>query len=619
MTAEVWGATLSPTGEQVAFATTHDDKSSLHYQDLKSNKVFNIHHTIGGVEELIDHFRWLGPTRLAYEGGHGWSAMDVDGSRWVGLTGQARESGYDAPGLNIIYEFKDSNELLMTQTAFRRDSSVEENVYPDVIRMDHVTGNFKLVEKNPGDVVKWVADRSGQIRLVAARRGRDEIHYRIRDSSNSPWIEFDRRNESGHPYVPFVFDFDGRSVFVRSVSVHGYWELARLNLDTGAVKTVCANESYDIFSPEGGGFLFDGIDYEALLNSSARRRVVGLRYVTDLPNVKWIDPKRARIQAEIDAALPRRVNTIESASSDENMFLILSWSDRESGTYYVYDDKKASLTKFTSRVSAIRPDEMAEMRPVRFEARDGLPLHGYLTLPLGARAGSRALVLFVHNGPWGRDSWGYNPIVQLLANRGYAVLQVNYRGSQGFGDEAFKKSIRQIGGAIQDDITDAVNWAIKSGIADPKRIGILGFGFGGYSALWGVTQTPELYRCAVDVSGWTDWYDIMGKARDSAWKTSYNVWAERLGTAKDDTARLKAISPINYVDALRAPVLIIQGDKDQNVPESQVLRLIEIMHSKNKAVESVILQGAGHSITREKDWVTTLRAIDSFLKKIMPP
>jgi dipeptidyl aminopeptidase/acylaminoacyl peptidase len=266
----------------------------------------------------------------------------------------------------------------------------------------------------------------------------------------------------------------------------------------------------------------------------------------------------------------------------------------------------------------IHPEEMAAMKPIEYRARDGLRIHGYLTLPPNAGSSPRAMVVYVHGGPWARDAWGFEPMVQFLASRGYAVLQVNYRGSSGFGFDAQKRSNRQMGGAIQDDITDGLKWALSSGIADPSRVAIMGASYGGYSALWGATRTPELYRCAIDISGPSDWITLMEASKDREVKYAYDVWSERLGSLKNDSKLLREISPVAYAAQVRAPILIIQGAIDRQVPMLQAQEMVDALKSNGKTCETLYFSDEDHGFRHEKNRVKEFRAIEAFLKKYLP-
>ncbi|MES1194387.1 MAG: alpha/beta fold hydrolase, partial [Opitutus sp.] len=276
------------------------------------------------------------------------------------------------------------------------------------------------------------------------------------------------------------------------------------------------------------------------------RDLLGVRYVTEGPNQYWFDPALVGLQRTIDGLHPDLTNLIVSMDRSEQRMLVLSYSDREPGFYSLVDLASKKVSPLGQRMPWIKPEQLAPMFPIKCQARDGLPLHGYLTLPPGAGQKNLPLVMLVHGGPWVRDVWGFDPIVQFLANRGYAVLQINYRGSIGYGVDFAAQGKGQVGGAIQDDITDAVRWAIGAGFADPKRIAIMGASYGGYSTLFALAKTPELYRCGIDIAGVTDWPDLLEEHnKDGEYKIAYAYWEKRMGSLENPAVRqrLADVSP----------------------------------------------------------------------------
>jgi dipeptidyl aminopeptidase/acylaminoacyl peptidase len=228
-------------------------------------------------------------------------------------------------------------------------------------------------------------------------------------------------------------------------------------------------------------------------------------------------------------------------------------------------------------------------------------------------------VVLVHGGPWVRDTWGFDPLVQLLANRGYAVLQVNYRGSTGFGDELFRKARRQIGREVQDDIEDGTRWAIAAGVANPKRIAIMGSSYGGYSTLFGLGHNAELYRCGISLFGMTDWLAFFEQSDIADYKVAKLYWHGQLGDPAKDKVDLRAISPVNFAEKITAPLLIIQGEKDQRVPPDQAKRMIDALTKVGRKPESLFMANLGHTYGNEKERTEIYKAVVAFLEKNLGP
>jgi len=299
--------------------------------------------------------------------------------------------------------------------------------------------------------------------------------------------------------------------------------------------------------------------------------------------------------------------------------LWFTYSDQNPGEYYLADTEKHTFNLVARRMSWIKPPQMAPMLTVKYQARDGLLIHGFLTVPVGHERKNLPLVVMPHGGPWVRDVWGYDPLVQLLANRGYAVLQMNYRGSPGYGEELYANARRQIGRQIQDDIEDATRWAIKAGVADAQRIAIFGGSYGGYSALFALGHNPELYRCGISFAGVTDWPAIYSNSDATEYKESRRYWRDQIGDPDTDGEFLKEISPVNFADRIGAPVLLIQGREDHRVPPDQARRMIAALEKVGRKPESLFVAGVGHSLGREKNRIEIFKSITAFLEKQLGP
>jgi dipeptidyl aminopeptidase/acylaminoacyl peptidase len=240
------------------------------------------------------------------------------------------------------------------------------------------------------------------------------------------------------------------------------------------------------------------VDVSNVLRSRKRKVITGVAYETDRSHYQFFDKQREELQKKLDKRFPGYEVALSGQNRNEDKLLITVSSDRSYGSYYFYDLTTGSFTKLADISPWLKEDDLAEMKPIKYIARDGKVINGYLTLPKGVPAKNLPVVINPHGGPWARDEWGFNPEVQFLANRGYAVLQMNFRGSVGYGRKFWESSFKQWGKTMQDDITDGVNWMISQGFADPKRIAIYGASYGGYATLAGITFTPDLYVCAVD-------------------------------------------------------------------------------------------------------------------------
>jgi dipeptidyl aminopeptidase/acylaminoacyl peptidase len=261
---------------------------------------------------------------------------------------------------------------------------------------------------------------------------------------------------------------------------------------------------------------------------------------------------------------------------------------------------------------------MARAQPVQYKSRDGLTINGYLTLPLGRPAKNLPVIVNPHGGPWFRDSWGYNPEVQFLANRGYAVFQMNFRGSTGFGRKFWEASFKQWGRTMQDDITDGVNWLIKEGIADPKRIGIYGGSYGGYATLAGVTMTPDLYAAAVNYVGVSNMFTFMSTI-PPYWEPMRDMIYEMVGHPEKDKELLRSVSPVFLVDKIKTPILVAQGARDPRVNKAESDQIVEALRKRGVTVEYIVKDNEGHGFANEENQFEFYEAMERFFAQHLKP
>ncbi len=289
--------------------------------------------------------------------------------------------------------------------------------------------------------------------------------------------------------------------------------------------------------------------------------------------------------------------------------------DRDPGVTWLYDHATGEARLLWRAYPNLDPAALAPMAPVAFPARDGLPLHAYLTIPAGTPPRSLPLVLMVHGGPWMHDHWGYSPDVQFLANRGYAVLQVNFRGSLGHGRRHLTAAIGEIGRAMHDDLIDAVDWAVAQGYADPDRIGIYGGSYGGYAALVGVTVTPERFAAAVDYVGVSDLANFLRTLPPFTRAYNINSWYAYLGDPEipEQEADMRARSPITMVDRIRTPLLVAQGANDVRVVQAESDNIVAPLRARGVPVTYLVAEDEGHGFENPENQVLLHRAIERHL------
>jgi dipeptidyl aminopeptidase/acylaminoacyl peptidase len=356
------------------------------------------------------------------------------------------------------------------------------------------------------------------------------------------------------------------------------------------------------------------VDVDGLEYSRLRKVVTFVSYTTWHMERKFLDPQTEALYRKLEQKLPGYKISVLSHDKAERLFVITTDSDRSLGADYLYEVATDKLTKLADLAPWLDESRMAEMKPIHFTARDGLTLQGYLSLPVGSSGKNLPLVLNPHGGPWTRDEWGFNPEVQFLASRGYAVLQVNYRGSTGYGRKFWEASFKQWGRAMQDDLSDGVRWAVAQGIANPKKVAIYGASYGGYATLAGMTFTPDLYACGIDYVGVSNLFTFM-KTVPAYWKRELDTMREMIGDPDKDKALLTAASPVFHVDRIRAPLFIAQGAQDPRVNIDESNQMVAALKKRGIDVPYLVKDNEGHGFQNEENRFDFYERMEQFLSK----
>lgn len=620
---------MSPDGEYIAFLHEDAGRTLLYLNDiLMKKRMARIEPgSVAGmsVRKEISDYRWITNKRLAFTTTVwdlywlGVSAVDRDGRNWKALSG-AEADPFGSRTLmarEIIHSFYDEKaHVLMLD---HRDSSGSEVLYPHVIDVNTLSGTHEQVVKNPGNVIAWSADRSGVVRLGITATG-TKFGVIYRDTADQPWQTLFTSDDERGPITPLGFDHSNKKIFVRALSEKKRGAVFLIKpgqKDLG--QPIFEDPEFDVIPDSGVVPAVDGIPMYQLIFSRRKQALVGIRYLTEGPRMKWLDDEFRGYQGAIDQALPGMVNVFTSRTEDDGKIMVLSFSDVEPGRYYLFNVRDHTLGLVGARMPWLKSEEMAPMHLVTYQARDGLKIHGYLTLPLGHPPKNLPLIVLPHGGPWARDVWQFDPLVQFLANRGYAVFQMNYRGSVGYGQEFSAIARREIGRGIQNDIEDGTRWVIAQRIADPARIAIMGASYGGYSTLFALGKTPELYCCGISIAGVSDWLSIIKGKTDEEYRLAYQYWVEQIGDPKEDHAFLQSISPVNFAGKIVAPVFIIQGKDDQVVPPKQAKLMIAALEKAGHKPEKLFLSDDGHGLTSQKARIEGFKRIELFLRAHLGP
>ena len=589
-------AELSPDGTKIAFESADGWEKKLAVQDLKTGKLVKM--AFDRTYELAA-FAWKGNDELIL-------LLQKEGY-W---TGELFTAAADGSGLRILVKPKDDSFQLLDVlnndpkhiliTDQRWKTSPSDMRGPSVHTLNTQSGSSQLVQSAMDYVYEWMTDQEGVVRL-GRRSDPDGVTWLYRHEKGAPLTELWKEKMQGETFKPMEFDYDGHTLYVAS----------NRGRDTDALW------AFDVEKKEFVRELFapPGVDVNRVYLSRRHRRPMAVGYFADGYRVEPLDPEFASLYEGACKALGKGSVGFHSFDHDWHKALVLASGDRDPGMYYVFDLDKGRLDAFSRVLPWIKPEQMAEMRPIEFKARDGLLIHGYLSLPAGREPRNLPLILHPHGGPQARDYWGFDEEVQFLCNRGFAVLQVNFRGSEGFGQKFMAAGFGEWGGKMQDDLTDGVKWAIAQGYADPKRVGIYGGSYGGYATMIGLCLTPELYRCGVNYVGVTD-PKLMQKAyRNADGNTKAQV--RRLLGGSVDADFIKAPSAVDLADKITAPVLMYYGIYDTRVQIEQGDAMAAALNRAHKTYEYKTKTLEGHGFQSKKAKLEFYNAMDAFLAKHM--
>lgn len=447
---------------------------------------------------------------------------------------------------------------------------------------------------------RWHANHLGQVMAGsgASRSGTDvfTVARSAPDARFDELVRFDAFDESGFEFA--AFSERPEEIYVWS------------NAGTGRA----ALHTYDLRQKLIGPVVFahPEVDANRVWSSSLDGHLVAVGYVTDRPHWHFLDESMAREQEAIDRALPGTWNAIVDMDAAERLALIRASSDVQPPRYLVYNRARREMHPLFVQYPDLKTEWMSPMEPIEFQARDGLTIHGYLTRPRGAAPGPLPAIVLPHGGPTSRDVWGWDPEVQFLASRGFAVLQVNFRGSTGYGSRHRRLGYKQWGLAMQDDITDATRWMIAEGIADPARIGIYGASYGGYAALMALVATPDLFRAGASLAGVSDIIEMLDNVDAYAF-SDFNAPVH--GDTSKDRDQLAATSPARHADRIRAPVLIAHGTEDPIVHVKQAHLMIDAIEAAGGQVEYSLYEGEVHGFIDERNQIDFYTKLAAFFER----
>ncbi|MGB3341361.1 MAG: S9 family peptidase [bacterium] len=588
---------LSPDGKLLAYLAPLEDVMNLWIKTVGKDDDRPVTHD---KNQGIRYYVWAEDNKhLLYAqdiaGNENWRLYAVDLK-----THEIRDmTPFENTQVQMLETNKDfPNELVLSMN---KDDPKSHDVY----HLDLRSGELTMIAKNAGNVIDWIIDTQFKVRGAIIARSDGGHGLFVRNSESEKWqriAQWDSENSmnSAPSYrgPATMFSKDGKYLSFMDSRDFNAGRMVTIELATGDMIVLAEDKQYDVddilIHP-------DTYEIQAVSFEKSRREWVVLdeSIKSDFETIKKIECG--------DFSILSRDNA-------DNIWLIAFGKDNGPTTYYIYDRKTKQGNFLFNQRPELDKYTLAPMEPVSFMSRDGLTIHGYITYPVNKEKKNLPLVLDVHGGPWARNRWKFDPRIQWLANRGYICLQVNFRGSAGYGKDFLNAGDKEWGGNCQNDLIDAVNWAIENGIADPERIAIYGESYGGYTALVGATFTPDLFCCAVDAFGPSDLISFI-KALPSWYTTLLATIHKRVGNPDTEEDFLKSRSPLFKIHEIKNPILIAQGANDPRVKQEESEQIVAALEKAGIEHEYIIFPDEGHGFRKPKNRLKFYAAVEEFLAK----
>lgn len=466
----------------------------------------------------------------------------------------------------------------------------------DVYRINLKNGAVEFDTDNPGNIVSWTSDAQFQVRAAVASTPDGGSDLLLRETTDKEWdiLRHWGPDEQGGPVT---FSVDGKTLYIEGNHDANADRLLALDLATRQETVIAQDPQYDL-----GGVMIQPIT----------RVIQAVAFYKDKQEWQILDESIAEDFEAIAKVRPGEFGISSRDLADKN-WLVVYMTDDGPVYYYAYNRDSKTSTFLFSNQPKLEGLQLAAMEPISYQARDGLTIHGYLTTPVGI-AQNLPTVLLVHGGPWARDTWGYDPEAQWLANRGYGVLQVNFRGSTGYGKDFLNAANREWAAKMHDDLIDAVNWLVEKGISDREKIAIMGGSYGGYATLVALTFTPDVFACGVDIVGPSNLITLL-QSIPPYWEPLKASMYHRIGNLETEEEFLKSRSPLFFIDRIKKPLLIGQGANDPRVKQAESDQIVEAMQKANLPVEYVLYPDEGHGFARPENRLHFYAIAEEFLAK----
>ncbi len=583
---------ISPDGKYYSYLAPYENRMNIHIQERGKDSVIRL---TSEKDRNIAGYFWPNNEQILYlkdDGGNENFKVylaNVNGTEPKCLT------NFEGVRSMIIDDLPEvPNEVIIAMN--KRNPQVF-----DPYRLYLNTGKMELLAENPGNIQGWLFDHKGKLRVATAIDGvNTSILYRETEKDKWQTIITTNFKES---FSPQFFTFDNNNLIGSSNIGRDKSAIVEFDLKAGKeIKVLYENTDYDV---------------ESVSYSEKRKVLTSANYTSWKREKYFFDEEYKKIYEFLEKELKGYELAITGSNKNEDIYIIRTYSDKSLGAYYIFETTGNKLEKITDVSPWLDEKEMANQTPVEYKTRDGLTIHGYLTLPKGytiENAKNLPVVVNPHGGPWHRDSWGFNPEIQFLANRGFAVLQMNFRGSTGYGRKFWEISFKKWGREMQDDITDGTKWLIDKGIANPNKIAIYGGSYGGYATLMGLVKEPDLYAAGVDYVGVSNMFTFM-KTIPPYWKPMLDMMYEMAGDPVKDSIILREVSPVFHVEKIKAPLFIAQGANDPRVNKDEADQMVKAMKDRGIEVEYLVKDNEGHGFSNQENKFEFYRAMEKFLTK----
>jgi len=603
--------TLSPNGKYIAVLSPVNNRRNIVIMETDGLK--NIKPITGFKKQNIRSFYWANNHEIIFtldsDGNEAFSIYKIDTQKKKSKVIKLVGSQVDSSGIrsaSTVHTLPDDPKHIIVQYNGRKVKAPDLYKLPIDSRWSEKRGKntkMKIIAKNPGDVQGWVLDHDGDVRGGISIIGlKGKFHYKEKGEATFRVIkEFNVEDEG---ISPLGFDFDNKTMYVSS----------NIGRDRGAIY------KYDPQTDKLGEMVFghDVVDVGGLMMSRKQKKLLGVGYFDDYPESVYFDAATAKMMKTLEHVFPGKQVNITSISKDEMLNIVLVHNDTDPGNYYLFDRNKNSLKPLVPSMEWLKPSDLSPMKPIKFTSRDGLTIRGYITIPKDSNGKKLPLIINPHGGPFGiRDLWGFNPEHQFFASRGYVTVQVNYRGSGGYGRNFQQAGYGGKWGAeMQNDLTDAVKYVVDQGIADPEKVCIYGASYGGYATMAGLTFTPDLYKCGINYVGVTD-VGLLFESMPKHWEPQKELLKQQIGDP-DDKALMKRMSPLAHVDKIKAPLMIIQGAKDPRVVKQHATDLRDALEDRGIELtddEWIMKKDEGHGFRKQENIYELYTKMEKFLAK----